>query len=65
MSEYLDIQAIYRQERQRWLKDEAPRKSARDNIAESVQYWIILVGLVLFDLSVPYTAGVFDKLTPR
>src|SRR6185503_4080075 len=64
MSEFLDIQAIYRQERQRWMKEEAPRKSVRDGIAESVPYWIILVALVLFGLSAPHTAGVFDKLTP-
>lgn len=64
MSEYLDMQAIYRQERQRWMKEEAPRKSVRDGIAESVPYWIILVALVLFGLSAPHTAGVFDKLTP-
>src|SRR5258707_9003561 len=64
MSEYIDIQTIYRQERQRWLREEAPRKSVRDGIAESVPYWIILVALVLYGLSAPHTAGVFDKLTP-
>lgn len=64
MSDILDMQMIYRQERQRWLKEEAPRKSIRDVIADSVPYWIILVALVLFGLSAPHTAGVFDKLTP-
>jgi hypothetical protein len=64
MNEYVDIQTIYRQERQRWLREEAPRKSIREGIAESVPYWIILVALVLFGLSAPHTAGVFDKLTP-
>lgn len=64
MSEILDMEKIYRQERQRWLREEAPRKSVREGIAESVPYWIILVALVLFGLSAPHTAGVFDKLTP-
>ncbi len=64
MSDILNMEAIYRQERQRWMKEEAPRKSVRDGIAESVPYWIILVALVLFGLSAPHTADVFDKLTP-
>src|SRR5262245_52052694 len=64
MSEYLDMDTIYRQERRRWLKEEAPRKSVRDIIGESVPYWIILVAAVLYGLSAPHTAGVFDKLTP-
>ena len=64
MSEYLDMDTIYRQERRRWLKEEAPRKSIRDVIGESVPYWIILVAAVLYGLSAPHTAGVFDKLTP-
>lgn len=64
MDTQLDLQTIYRQERQRWLREEAPRKSVREGIAESVPYWIILVALVLFGLSAPHTAGVFDKLTP-
>ena len=35
-----DIETIYRHERQRWLKEEAPRKGIRDHIADSVPYWI-------------------------
>jgi hypothetical protein len=59
-----DIETVYRQERQRWLREEAPRKSIRDYIAASVPYWIVLVAVVLYGLSAPHTAGVFDKLTP-
>jgi hypothetical protein len=36
----------------------------RDVIAGSVPYWIVLVALVLYGLSAPHTAAVFDKLTP-
>jgi hypothetical protein len=64
MNEILDMETIYRQERQRWLKDEAPRRSFRDVLTSSVPYWIVLVALVLYGLSAPHTAGVFDKLTP-
>src|SRR5512141_455183 len=63
MSEMIDIEAIYRQERQRWFHEEAPRRSLRDVIAGSVPYWIILVALVLYGLSAPHTATIFDKLT--
>src|SRR4051812_3202642 len=64
MNSMVDVEIIYRQERQRWLREEAPRKSVRDAIAQSVPYWIILVALVLYCLSAPHTASVFDKLTP-
>ncbi len=64
MSEMIDIETIYRQERQRWLREEAPRRSLRDVIAGSVSYWIILVALVLYGLSAShrYTDG-FPALT--
>jgi hypothetical protein len=64
MSEMLDMESIYRQERQRWFREEAPRRSFRDILIGSVPYWIVLVALVLYGLSAPHTAGVFDKLTP-
>ncbi len=60
----IDVETIYREERQRWFRDEAPRKGIRDHIADSVSYWIVLVALVLYGLSAPHTASVFDKLTP-
>src|SRR5438045_3228693 len=64
MSEQINIEQIYRQERQRWLREEAPRQSLRDLIASSVPYWIVVVAAVLYGLSAPHTASVFDKLTP-
>jgi hypothetical protein len=64
MNESLDIETIYRQERERWFAKEAPRKSVRDRIADSVPYWIVAVAAVLYCLSAPHTAAVFDKLTP-
>ncbi len=64
MSDTINIHEVYQQERQRWLREQAPRKSLRDIIAESVPYWIILVALVLYGLSAPHTASIFDKLTP-
>jgi len=64
MNTIIDVEAIYREARERWLKNEAPRKSIRDHIADSVPYWIILVAVVLYGLSAPHTAAVFDKLTP-
>src|SRR5258708_10789845 len=64
MNEIVDVETIYREERQRWLHDEAPRKGVREAIADSVPYWIVLVAAVLYALSAPHTARVFDKLTP-
>jgi hypothetical protein len=64
MNQILDIETIYRAERKRWLREEAPRRTFRDVVTASVPYWIVLVALVLYGLSAPHTAGVFDKLTP-
>ena len=64
MSEMIDLEKLYRDEYRRWLREEAPRRTFRDNLTGSVPYWIILVALVLYGLSAPHTAGVFDKLTP-
>src|SRR5512132_1898904 len=64
MSELIDLEKLYRDEYRRWLREEAPRRSFRDILTGSVPYWIILVALVLYGLSAPHTAGVFDKLTP-
>ncbi|MHB8630221.1 MAG: hypothetical protein ACYDEO_28990 [Aggregatilineales bacterium] len=64
MNEIVDMETIYRDERERWLREEAPRKTVRNVIAQSVPYWIVLVAAVLYGLSAPHTASVFDKLTP-
>src|SRR5258708_4296509 len=64
MSELINVEAIYRQERQRWMREEAPRRSLRDHIAESVPYWIIMVVRVLYGLSAPHPASICDKLPP-
>lgn len=64
MNETLDMETIYREERKRWLRDEAPRRSFRDVVADSVPYWIVIVALVLFGLSAPHTAEIFNMLTP-
>lgn len=64
MNGILDLDTIYRQEKSRWMKTEAPRKGFREYVAESVPYWIAIVAVVLFGLSAPHTAEVFNKLTP-
>ncbi|MEO8612997.1 MAG: hypothetical protein ABI690_34205, partial [Chloroflexota bacterium] len=64
MNEIIDLEKLYRQEQRRWLREEAPRRSFRDLLTGSVPYWIVVVALVLYGLSAPHTAGVFDKLTP-
>lgn len=64
MNNILDMETIYREERSRWFKEDAPRRSFRDVVATSVPYWIVIVALVLFALSAPHTAAIFDMLTP-
>lgn len=64
MNDVLDMDALYRQERRRWYREEAPRRGFRDLVAGSVPYWIVIVAFVLFGLSAPHTAKIFDMLTP-
>jgi hypothetical protein len=60
MSEMIDLEKLYREEYRRWLREEASRRSFRGILTGSVPYWIILVALVLYGLSAPHTAGVFE-----
>ena len=64
MTTVIDLDAIYRQEKTRWMKTEAPKKGFREYVVDSVPYWIVIVAVVLFGLSAPHTAAVFNKLTP-
>lgn len=64
MTDVINLETLYRQEQRRWMRDEAPRRTFRDHLTGSVPYWIVVVALVLYGLSAPHTAGVFDKLTP-
>jgi hypothetical protein len=64
MNEILDMETISRHERRRWLREEAPHRSFRDTVASSVPYWIVIVALVLFGLSAPHAAEIFNMLTP-
>lgn len=64
MTEIIDLDKLYRQAQARWLREEAPHRTFRDRLTGSVPYWIIVVAFVLYGLSAPHTAGVFDKLTP-
>ena len=59
MSETLECETLYRREKTRWLKEEAPHKSFRDRLTGSIPFWIVLVAAVLYGLSTPYAAGVF------
>jgi hypothetical protein len=47
-----------------WRQERAPKRSTRDLFEASVPYWIVIVGVGLYLLSAPHTAGVFNDLTP-
>lgn len=64
MNTQIDIAEVYRTEKQRWMKTEAPRRGFREIVAASVPYWIILVAVCLYLLSAPHTAAIFSMITP-
>jgi hypothetical protein len=55
----LNLQAIYIEEKQRWLQSEVPKRTAKDWLALSVPWWIVVVGAAQYLLSTPHTAGIY------
>lgn len=64
MATEINWEELHSEAKSRWLETERPRRSMRDVVSASVPWWILIVGLGLFFLSAPHTAGVFDQLTP-
>ena len=62
--EQFDVATIYRMERERWIKDEAPKPAPFDYLGTIIPYFIIMVAIGAYVLSAPHTAAVLDKLTP-
>lgn len=59
-----DIAQVHIKERQRWLKAEAPRRSAADWLGILSPYFILVVAIVGYAISAPHTSSVLDLLTP-
>src|SRR5579859_5277834 len=64
MDHTIDIHEVYRQAKETWMKDEAPRRNVSDWLGSITPWFIVVAGLVAYLLSAPHTAAVFDKLTP-
>jgi hypothetical protein len=62
--EQFDVATVYRVERDRWLKTEAPAKSLAEYFGMAIPYFIVIVALGAFALSAPHTASVLNSLTP-
>jgi hypothetical protein len=60
----VDVAQVHREERARWIKEEAPRRSFADIFGTITPYFIVVVAVVVYALSAPHTAGVMDFLSP-
>lgn len=61
----VDVERIASQRKAQWMKAaRAKRFDLMRAIDHSVPYWLIIIALVMFVLSAPHTASVFDQLTP-
>lgn len=60
----INIKAVSQQARQDWISRNRKRAGLRERINNSVPFWLIIVAAVLFALSAPHTAEMFNQLTP-
>lgn len=60
----IDIEGIRAAAKQRWLADNRKPFNLLDIVERSVPFWLVIIAAVLFGLSAPHTAAIFDKLTP-
>ena len=59
-----DVASVRHQARQDWEKQFKRSISIEERIGSSTPWWIVIVALVFFTLSVPHTMVVFNKITP-
>lgn len=61
---YPDVRVVRAQAKRDWLKQRRTVLSIQERIGESVPWWVVIIALVFFLLSVPHTMVIFDKITP-
>lgn len=60
----IDIETVIERRKRTWMKEASKRISLQERIGSSVPWWLIIVAGVLFALSAPHTARMFDQITP-
>lgn len=61
----LDVEAIANRRKMDWMRAERRKHfSLMKSIEQSVPWWLFIIAGVMFALSAPHTASVFDRLTP-
>ena len=62
--QYLDVAAVRAEARLTWESRMRRSLSVQERIGESVPWWLVLIALVFFALSLPHTIAIFNKITP-
>lgn len=60
----IDIAAIYKQEHERYLREDAPKRTLSEWFGSYTPWFIVVVALASFLLSAPHTTAVLNLLTP-
>lgn len=60
----IDIGATRDEAKRRWKQEQITRGGILDTIAQTVPWWVIIIGTGLAALSAGHTAGVFNQLSP-
>lgn len=60
----IDIDTIRAETQRRWKESNQQQRGLLSLIEKSVPGWLILIAAVMYLLSAPHTAGMFDKITP-
>lgn len=60
----IDIAAVRREAKARWLSEHKRKIAFLDRVEQSIPWWLVIIAGTLFILSAPHTAETFNRLTP-
>lgn len=60
----LDLPAIRKRARKEWEAEIKAHRTFAEKVSETVPFWLPIIALVFFLLSLPHTASTFAKVTP-
>lgn len=62
--QYPDVATVRARARAAWEHNQRRRVPFQERIGSSVPWWLLIVAVVFFALSIPHTARTFDIITP-
>jgi hypothetical protein len=60
----LDLAVVRSRAKETWKREQMIRGGILDTIAQTVPWWVVIIGTGMMALSMAHTAGVFNQLSP-